>query len=77
MPTLISRHLSWTVVLLLAVAGHAQDLQIKKSITVGGNVVSSTETSIKGARERTVTQSPAGNIDHNPTMRPKADSPHQ
>jgi hypothetical protein len=61
MPTLISRHLSWTVVLLLAVAGHAQDLQIKKSITVGGNVVSSTETSIKGARERTVTQSPAGN----------------
>jgi hypothetical protein len=61
MPALISRHLSWTVVLLLAVAGHAQDLQIKKSITVGGNVVSSTETSIKGARERTVTQSPAGN----------------
>jgi hypothetical protein len=61
MPTLISRHLSWTVVLLLAAAGHAQDLQIKKSITVGGNVVSSTETSIKGARERTLTQSPAGN----------------
>jgi hypothetical protein len=61
MPTLISRHLSWTVVLLLAVAGHAQDLQIKKSITVGDNVVSSTETSIKGARERAVTQSPAGN----------------
>jgi hypothetical protein len=61
MPTLISRYLSWTVVLLLAVAGHAQDLQIKKSITVGGNVVSSAETSIKGARERTVTQSPAGN----------------
>lgn len=37
-----------------------QDLHIKKSITVGGNFVSSTETSLKGARERTVTQSPTG-----------------
>lgn len=61
MPTPISRYLSWTLVLLSAVAGQAQDLTIKKNITVGGNVISSTETSIKGARERTVTQTPAGN----------------
>lgn len=39
----------------------AEDLHIKKSITVGGNFVSSTETSIKGARERTVSQGPNGN----------------
>jgi hypothetical protein len=38
----------------------AQDLHIKKSITVGGNFVSSSETAIKGARERTVSQSPSG-----------------
>src|SRR5689334_7780447 len=38
----------------------AQDLHIKKSITVGGNFVSSTETSIKGARERSVNQGPNG-----------------
>lgn len=38
----------------------AEDLHIKKSITVGGNFVSSTETSIKGARERTVSQGPNG-----------------
>lgn len=38
----------------------AEDLHIKKSITVGGNFVSSTETSIKGARERTLSQGPNG-----------------
>jgi hypothetical protein len=61
MPTLLSRRFSWTVALLaVAVAAPAQDLHIKKSITVGGNFVSSTETSIKGPRERTVSQSPTG-----------------
>jgi hypothetical protein len=61
MPTLISRRLAWSVALLLVpVAAQAQDLHIKKSITVGGNFVSSTETSIKGARERVVSQSPTG-----------------
>jgi hypothetical protein len=46
---------------LLATASEAQDLHIKKNITVTGNVVSSTETSIKGARIRDVNQTPAGN----------------
>ena len=46
---------------LLATFAEAQDLHIKKNITVAGNVVSSTETSIKGARIRDVNQSPAGN----------------
>jgi hypothetical protein len=35
----------------------AQDLHIKKNISVNGNWVSSSDTSIKGARERTVTGS--------------------
>jgi len=57
--------------MLLAISGAVQsqqkaatpkseDLHIKKSITVGGNFVSSSETSIKGARERTVSQGPNG-----------------
>ena len=62
MLTLTSRYLSLTLVLLAAVASNAQDLHIKKSITVGGNFVSSTETSIKGPRERTVSQSPNGSL---------------
>jgi hypothetical protein len=63
MPTLVLRRLSWIVPLLAgAMAAQAQDLHIKKSITVGGNFVSSTDTSIKGARERTVSQSPTGSI---------------
>ena len=45
---------------LLAMAAEAQDLHIKKNITVAGTVVSSTETSIKGARIRDVNQTPAG-----------------
>ena len=46
---------------LLVTAAEAQDLHIKKNITVAGTVVSSTETSIKGARIRDVNQTPAGN----------------
>jgi hypothetical protein len=46
---------------MMAVGAQSQDLHIKKSISVGGNVISSTETSIKGARERTVSQTPVGN----------------
>src|ERR1051326_3743230 len=62
MPTLTLRRLSWIIALLsITLSAQAQDLHIKKSITVGGNFVSSTETSIKGARERTVSQSPTGN----------------
>jgi len=37
------------------------DLHFKKTISVGGNAVSSSEIWVKGARERAVTSSPAGN----------------
>jgi hypothetical protein len=66
MPTQASSCLRCLVVLiaasLVAAAQHkAEDIHIKKSITVGGNFVSSAETSLKGPRERTVTQGPNGN----------------
>lgn len=48
------------IALLCCVAANAQDLHIKKNISTGGYVVSSSETAIKGARERTVMQTPAG-----------------
>ncbi len=61
MPTLLSRHpVCQFALLFVSMAAPAQDLHIKKSITVGGNFVSSTETSIKGSRERTVSQTPTG-----------------
>jgi len=62
MPTATSRYYSCILVLMVAMAAQGQDLHIKKSITVGGNFVSSTETSIRGARERTVSQTPTGNM---------------
>ncbi|HEY6372448.1 MAG TPA: hypothetical protein VIX37_17860 [Candidatus Sulfotelmatobacter sp.] len=62
MLTLNARHLSCPVVLLIAMTAQAQDLQIEKTITVGGNVLSKTETSIQGARERTVSHTPAANV---------------
>ncbi|HEY1678395.1 MAG TPA: hypothetical protein VGG04_11840 [Candidatus Sulfotelmatobacter sp.] len=67
MPTLISRPSVPFLALFVALAVpaqniHAQDLHIKKSITAGGNFVSSSETSIKGARERTVSQQPTGTV---------------
>ena len=46
--------------LALATATQAQDLHIKKNISVGGNVVSTSDTSIKGARTREVSQGPSG-----------------
>src|SRR5262249_513038 len=55
------RQLSCIVALLAAaMAAQAEDLHLKKNISVGGNVVSSSETSIKGQRTRDVTQSPMG-----------------
>ncbi len=60
MPSKLLQHVGWSAALLTAVMAQAQDLHIKKSITVGGNFVSSSESSIKGARERTVTESPNG-----------------
>jgi hypothetical protein len=62
MPTLSSDRCRFILVLLVAVTVQAQDLNIKKSISVGGNLVSSTETSIKGARERKISQTPTGNV---------------
>ena len=51
-----------TLLALLAVAtaAQAQDLHLKKNVSTGGYVVSTTETSIKGARERSVTQTQNG-----------------
>jgi outer membrane lipoprotein SlyB len=60
MPSKSSRRIGWFAVLLTAMAVQAQDLHIKNSISVGGNFVSSSETSIKGARERSVNQGPNG-----------------
>lgn len=65
MPTQLSRCFKCLVLLIsasLAAAGQqkTEDIHIKKSITVGGNFVSTTETSIKGARERSITQGPNG-----------------
>ncbi|HKU25049.1 MAG TPA: hypothetical protein VJQ54_06225, partial [Candidatus Sulfotelmatobacter sp.] len=55
MPSKLWRSVIGSLVLLTAVIVQAQDLHIKKTISVGGNVVSSTDTSIKGARQRDVT----------------------
>jgi hypothetical protein len=51
---------SFLATLALATASQAQDLHLKKNISTGGYVVSTTETSIKGGRERSVTQTPNG-----------------
>jgi len=61
MPTL-SQLCRSTVLTMLAVASasQAQDVHMKKSVSVGGYVVSTSETAIKGARERAVTQAPNG-----------------
>jgi hypothetical protein len=40
----------------------ADDLHFKKNISVEGNTISNSETWVKGARERTVTGSPAGEV---------------
>ena len=49
-------------ILSISVTAAADDLHFKKSISVGGNTVSTSETWVKGARQRTVTASPAGNL---------------
>jgi len=61
MPSKKLRNLSLVLVLISGLNLRAQDLHIKKHVTVGGYVVSNVDTSIKGARTRDVTQSPAGN----------------
>src|SRR5689334_13541043 len=62
MPAL--RHCSFTRILAigaLTLTVQAQDLHFKKNISVEGTPVSSTEVWVKGARERSVTNSPTGN----------------
>ena len=55
------RQLSCMLALLLAaMAAQSEDLHLKKNISVGGNVVSSSETSIKGQRTRDVDADPGG-----------------
>jgi len=46
---------------LITTAAEAQDLHIKKNVSVGGYVASTIETSIKGARTRDLSQTAAGN----------------
>ena len=72
MPTLFPRPIFPVLALLAACtvptqtlqaqSSQSTDLHIKKSITAGGNFVSSSETSIKGARERIVSQQPTGTV---------------
>ena len=63
MPVRSSRFvLSVLAILSFSVTAAADDLHFKKSISVGGTTVSSSETWVKGARQRTVTASPAGNL---------------
>ena len=60
MPSQRLQRMSLCTVILCAVWTQAQDLHVKKNIIVGGHVVSTTDTSLKGARERTVSQAPGG-----------------
>jgi len=59
MPRLRWREVS-IVVLLIATGVQAQDLRIKKRVTIDGELISSTETEVKGSRERIVAQSASG-----------------
>ncbi len=51
---------SGTILLLVAVAAQCQDLRVKQRITVDGELVSVTETSVKGNRQRVETELPVG-----------------
>jgi len=56
-----SRRLPFVLCLFaFALAAAAQDVHFKKEVSVGGNVVSSSDVSIKGARERTVSTTATG-----------------
>src|SRR6185369_5890070 len=61
--TLRLRHFSGILALTAsALMVQAEDLHYKKTISVGGSPVSSSEIWLKGARERTVSSTPAGNV---------------
>lgn len=61
MPSSMLQRVLSCAAILVSVAVYGQDLHIKSNISVGGYLVSGSDTSIKGSRERTVTQSPTGN----------------
>jgi hypothetical protein len=46
----------------LSLIASAQDLHFKKSVSMNGNTLSTSETWVSGKRERTVTASPAGDL---------------
>lgn len=57
------RHASLiSIAMSFALVAPADDLHFKKNISVEGNQVSSSETFVKGSRERTVNNSPMGSI---------------
>ena len=63
MPALRLQALAWTLVLgILTLSAGAEDLHLKKDISVGGSPVSSAEVWVKGARERDVTSGPTGGL---------------
>ena len=63
MLTLRLRRFSWIFALgLSALTVQAEDLHFKKNISVGGSPVSNSEIWLKGARERTVSSTPAGSV---------------
>jgi hypothetical protein len=51
-----------SVLITCSLTALAEDLHLKRNVSVGGNTVSSSEVWIKGARERSVSSTPAGNI---------------
>lgn len=63
MLTLRLRHASLVLALVTsALILQAEDLHYKKTVSVSGNPVSNSEIWLKGARERTVSSTPAGNV---------------
>src|SRR5438105_1438860 len=50
------------VLVASALTVQADDLHFKKNISVGGNPVSNSEIWLKGARERTLSSTPAGSV---------------
>src|SRR5690348_2494369 len=47
---------------LLSLTANAEDLHFKRNVSVGGSPVSNSEVWVKGARERSVSSTPAGNM---------------
>ena len=61
MPSSTLRQIFSYAAMFASIVAYGQDVHIKKNISVGGNWVTTSETSIKGPRERTVNAGPGGN----------------